>query len=110
MTEPQQTQYESLTGCLLKAYWTLLGPGLLFVAGAAGAANKPRLGSVWDYALAAILLSLVAARLLDRSKPAAEPAPDGGKARLNSGKYIGIVVAIAAAIFGIIHWVIPMIF
>ncbi len=103
MTEQPQPQYESATGCLIKVYWTLLGPGFLFAAAAAGVANRPRLGSAWDYALAAILLSLVVARLLDRGHA-------GGGTGLNLGKYTAIFTAIAAAIFGIVHGVIPMIF
>ena len=110
MTEPQQPQYESATGCLIKIDWLLLGPGFLFAVAAAGVANRPRLGSVWDYAIAVILLSLIAARYLDRGKPTGEPAKAKGKADISSGKYAAIAVAATAVIFGIVHWVLPLIF
>jgi uncharacterized membrane protein len=106
MTETPQPQYESATGCLIRIYWNLLGPGLLFVAGAAGVANRPRLGSVWDAVLAAILISLVAARFLDRGKTPV-PAADAGPSR---GVYAAAAVAAAGVIFTVVHGVIPWIF
>lgn len=96
---PEDSQSDSMFGCLLQLFWSLAGPGLLLAAGALLIVNHPPFGWV-DVLFLGLAVAVGMARVLDRqSGSSSSPA-----ARL---KYLGGLAAAVALILFVAHVVAP---
>lgn len=96
----EETQSDSIFGCLLQLFWSLVGPGLLLAAGAILVVNHPPLGSVADYVFLGLAILVGAARFLDR-----KPVQAG--ASVSRLKYLAVLAAVVALILVVAHLVAP---
>lgn len=118
MVAPKQSESPSgplpetpFFGCLLSVFRILVGPGLLFVIGAAIVVNKAGLGSAWDVAFLVVLVATVAAALLAPVEPAqGPPGPGGDIAPRSRSTYLPLLLAAAAAGFVFAHFIAPRVF
>ena len=72
MTEEQGMS--SMGGCLARVFWILVGPGLLLICLAIIWGQKIQFPSWLDAVYASILLLIIVARILDKTKKA-DPRP-----------------------------------
>lgn len=106
MEETSQSQ-DSMGGCLLYLFWTLVGPGLLLALAAYQLLNRPEVGSPSDFVFGGLVLAVVLARLLSRQKGAPPDAGGTDPAQTSRIKYVVGVLVISAAIYVIGHFVLP---
>ncbi|MCI0655723.1 MAG: hypothetical protein L0170_01465 [Acidobacteria bacterium] len=97
-------------GCLLSVFRNLVGPGLLFVIGAAIVVNKAGLGSAWDVAFLIVLAASVAAVLLAPADSAKGPLGPGDVAPMSRSKHLALLLAAAAAVLVFAHFIAPRVF
>jgi hypothetical protein len=95
----------SAGGCLYQVLWSILGPGLVVVAGSVGILRGLPLGSAPDWFLLGAVILSVAARWLDPT-PAREPGPGEGRPP-SRGTYAAWIVGAGAVLFAVAHFVVP---
>jgi hypothetical protein len=103
----EEPRTNSMGGCLLQLFWTLVGPGLLFAMGVLLIVNHPPLGSWPDFAFLGLALAIALARLLDGRKP--ESASPAATNPVGSGplQYVAILAGVPLLILVVAHLVAP---
>jgi len=103
--EPRDHAPTPVSGCLLQIVWSMLGPGVVLIAGCIVVIEERPVGSAPDWVLLGAVLAAVVARTLDRAEPgtaaAGEATPPG------RAGYAAWVAGAGAMFFALGHFVAP---
>lgn len=104
----QGSEITSMSGCLARMFWIIVGPALLLVCAFVIASSQPAaIPGVLDIIYGGLLVVIIIARLLDRPPKA---KTEEHKAGMDSAlKYISILSFIAIGLWLLAHFVIPRI-
>jgi len=104
----QDPQPAPVTGCLLQIVWSIVGPGLVLIAGALSIFEHRPIGSPQDWFLLGAVVASIASRFLDPSRPGEARA--GGDAPPGPWKYAAWIAGAGVLAFVIAHVVAPYVF
>ena len=104
----QDSEINSMSGCLARLFWIIVGPALLLVCAFVIASSQPAaIPGVLDIIYGGLLALVIIARLVDRPP---KSKPEEYKAGMDSAlKYISVLSFSAIGLWLLVHFVISRI-
>lgn len=100
----QEDELSSVGGCLLRIFWSVLGPVLMFLCACVIGMQRLSLPSILDMVYGIILVIIIIARLIDRPKQKDQPL-------YNSAiRYIIIISIVGIAVWAMVRFVLSRLF
>ena len=103
----EKPQYTSMSGCLMRLFWSMAGPALVLVSSLLIIANRSPYGSVSDFVLVGGAFASIVARFLDPGV-VDSTRNDGDIGKLPPKTYAAWMLIGAAIVLVIAHSVAPL--
>jgi len=100
---PDSPEATSLSGCLLRAYWIIIGNAALAFSAMAIAMHRGPFLSVADAVFWGAVVTLAAARLIDIRKGSGRTASGEPATMANGWRYVLALAAVGIVVWGAAH-------